>query len=205
MTRIPRLLVGFAVLALVGCGSVLPKPAPPPALYRLTPAADFAAGADPIAVQLAVEVPSAEAALDTTRIALTRSLTTLDYFADASWTDRLAIMLQALLLASLDNSHRLAAAGPQSGALRPDAVLVTELRHFEAVYGGAGPPRWQVELAAKLVKLPERTILADRDFRGEEAAGHNDLPAIVDAADLAWRGIATQIVDWTATTLAQKR
>ncbi len=203
MIRLPRFLLGFAVLALAGCGSVLPAPAPPPALYRLTPAADFAAGPRPVAVQLGIDAPSAEAALDTTRIALTRSPTTLDYFAAAAWTDRLSTMLQALLVESFDNAHRLAAIGPQSGALRPDIVLVTELRHFEALYNGTEPPRWQIEITAKLVKLPERTLLADRDFHADAAAARNDLVPIVEAADAAWHGVAKDIVDWSADTLSR--
>lgn len=203
MTRILHGLSGaIALLFLANCGGILPKPGPAPALYRLTPARDFPAA--PAAVgpmQLVVDVPSAAAALDTARIALARSPTTLDYFADASWTDRLSGMVQALLIESLDNSHRLAAVGPQNGALRADVVLVTELRHFEAGYDGAGPPRWRIELAAKLVKMPERTILADRAFRGDVAASRNDLVAIVEAADTAWRGTAREIADWVPAAL----
>lgn len=197
-----RVLVLAETLALAACGGLLPQPAPPPALYRVTAAADFTPGPR-IAAQLAVDVPIAEAALNRERIALARSPTTLDYFADAAWTDRLSSMLQGLLIASLDNAHRLAAVGPPSTVLRADAVLVTELRHFEAVYGDAATPRWRIELTAKLIKMPERTILADRRFTAEEAVPRNALPAIVDTADSTWRAVAKDIADWTATTLAQ--
>lgn len=204
MSRILRVLGGgLALLALAGCSNILPKPAPPPALYRLTPASEFPAAASVVPVQLVIDAPTAEAALDTVRIALARSPTTLDYFADAAWTDRLSGMVQSSLIKSLDNSHRIAAVGPQNGALRGDVVLVTELRHFEAVYAAAGPPRWRIELTAKLIKMPERTILADRAFRGEEAASRNDLVAIIDAADTAWRGTARAIADWAPTVLAR--
>lgn len=203
MSHFPRCLVGLALLALAGCGSVLQPPAPPPALFRLTPATDFAAGARMVPLQLAVDAPAAEAALDTTRIALTRSPTTLDYFAASAWTDRLTTMVQALLIESFDNAHRLAAVGPEAGTLRADVVLVTELRHFEALYSGAGSPHWQIEITAKLVKLPERTLLADRGFRGDEAAARNELPAIVEASDLAWHGVAKDIADWAADTLSR--
>ena len=203
MSFLPRFLWGFALLALAGCGSVLQPPAPPPALYRLTPATDFAAGARPVPIQLAIDAPSAEAALDTTRIALTRSPTTLDYFAAAAWTDRLTTMVQTLLVESFDNAHRLAAVGPDAGILRADVVLAVELHHFEAAYGGAGPPHWQIELTAKLVKLPERSLIADRTFTADEAAARNELPAIVDASDQAWRRVAKDLADWTTETLAR--
>jgi cholesterol transport system auxiliary component len=202
MSPILRVLGGLVLVALAGCTNLLPKPAPPPALYRLTPAGEFPAAASVVPVQLVIDVPTAEAALDSTRIALARSPTTLDYFADAAWTDRLSGMVQASLVESLDNSHRIAAVGPQNGALRADILLVTELRHFEAVYA-AGPPRWRIDLVVKLVKMPERKILADRAFRHEEAASRNDLPAIIEAADTAWRGTAREIADWVPTALAR--
>jgi cholesterol transport system auxiliary component len=203
MRNVPHRLVFIALLVLAGCGGILPKPAPEPSLYRLTAATDFAANGRTVPVQLVVEAPAVEAALDTTRIALARTPTTLDYFADAAWTDRVSLLLQSLLIESLDNAHRLAAVGSQTGVLRADAVLVTELRHFEANYAGAGPPRWRIELTAKLVKMPERTILGNRSFKGESEAARNALPEIVDAADTAWHGVATEIAEWAAATLSQ--
>lgn len=201
--RIALRLSGLAAtLMLAACGNILPQPAPPPALYRLTPAADFAPGPQ-VAAQLAVEAPLAEAALDRTRIALARSPTTLDYFADAAWTERLSPMVQSLLIASLDNAHRLAAVGPPSTVIRADAVLVTELRHFEAIYRDTATPRWRIELEAKLIKVPERTILSDRRFTAEEEVPRNAVPAIVDTADSTWRSVAKDVADWTAATLAQ--
>ncbi len=202
MMTIPRLFAVAGLLALAGCGGLLPAPAAPPVLYRLTAPEDFPAAAHPAPVQLVVNLPMAQAALDTSRIALTRSATTLDYFADSAWTDRLPALVQALLVEALEDSHRIAAVGPEAGALHADVVLATELRHFEAVYGGAGPPQWRIEIAATLVKMPDRTLLASREFRDTGAAQRNDMPAIVEAGDAAWRHAARQIADWTADTLA---
>ena len=203
MIRLPHLVLGVALLALPGCGSLLPQPSPPPSLYRLTPATDFSASQRIVPLQLAIDAPLAEAALDTTRIALARAPTTLDYFADAAWTDRLTTLVQSLLVASFDNAHALAAVGPEGGTLHADCVLITELRHFEAAYNGAGPPHWQIEITAKLVKLPERILLADRSFHSDQPAARNDMGAIVEAADGAWRGVAKAVVAWTAETLSR--
>jgi cholesterol transport system auxiliary component len=201
MRPIARFPVVLGVLALAACSSLLPQPAPPPPLYRLNPATQFTPGPT-VPLQLVVDRPLAEAALDTTRIALTRSPTTLDYFADAAWTDHLSAMIQTLLVASLDNAHRLAAVGPQSGDLRTDVALVANLRHFEAVYGGNGAPKWRIEINAKLVAMPDRTLIARRDFSVETTASANAVPAIIDAADAAWRRAAAGIADWTAASLA---
>jgi cholesterol transport system auxiliary component len=202
MRTLPIALVA-AALALAGCDGVLPKPAPPPALYRLTAASDFPAGAIAAPVQLQIEVPAAEAALDTPRIALSRSATTLDYFADVAWTDRLPLMLEARLVDSFDNAHRLVALGARAADARSDALLTLELRHFEAEYGAAGPPRWRIELTAHLISAADRKVIATRTFTGAADATENGMVAIVGAADQAWRGVATDLVAWTADTLGR--
>ena len=203
MTRLAFPLAALATLALAGCGGILPQPAPPPQLYRLTPAAQFSAPQRAVPTQLVIDAPEAEAALDTTRIALARGPTSLDYFADAAWTDRLSSMLQALLIASFDKADRIAAVGPQNGELRANVALVSTVMHFEAVYCGEGAPKWRIEITAKLVRMPERTFIASRSFAAEAPAARNDVPSIVGAANAAWRRVASDIVDWTAATLAR--
>ena len=203
MRTLPLALLA-AALMLTGCSDILPKPAPPPALYRLTAAGDFPSRTALAPIQLQIEVPNAEAALDTARIALSRSATTLDYFADAAWTDRLPLVLQAQLLASFQNAHRLVAIAGASSAARSDAVLIIELRHFEAQYGGSGPPQWRIELNADLISANDRKVIATRLFTGSAAVPQNNMTAIVDGADQAWRGVATQIVNWAADTLGRR-
>ena len=203
MRRMGRGLAAIFLVALAGCG-ILPRPLPAPVLYRLT-AIDRGAGPSRrLPVQLVVNRPVAEAALDTPRLALTRSPTTLDYFADAAWTGQLPGMVQAQLIASLENSGRFAAVGTPIGTLHADDVLALDLRHFEAVYHGAGPPRWRVEIAAQLIKMPDRTALAVRDFQAEVPVTRNAMPDIVVAADAAWRNVAREIVAWTVESLATR-
>ncbi len=199
-----RSLALFALaLALAGCGNILPKPAAPPALYRLTAASDFpAATATP--TQLQIDLPTAEAALDTTRIALSRSPTTLDYFADAAWTDRLPVVVQARLLDSFINAHRVIAVAGEASVAHGDAILTIALRHFEAQYSASGAPVWRIELTADLVGTADRKVIATRTFTGEATAPQNSMGAIVDTADQAWRGVAKQIVDWAAGSLATR-
>lgn len=206
MRWLPRFAaIGAVALLLSGCGSLLPAAPPPPSLYRLSAVDDFPAAPRPMPVQLVVETSAADAALDTSRIALTRGATGFDYFADAAWTDRLPAMVRALVIESLENAHRIEAVGGPSGALRADDVLTMDLRHFEAVYRGAGTPRWRIEITAQLVREPARKVLAVRTFRAEARAARNAMPEIVTAADSAWRGVARRIVDWTADKLSVAR
>jgi cholesterol transport system auxiliary component len=199
---LPPILLA-AAFALAGCGDILPKPAPPPALYRLTAATDFPAAGTPSPTQLQIDIPIADAALDSTRIALSRSATTLDYFADSAWTDRLPVLLQTRLLESFQSAHRLVALAGAGSAAHGDVILVINLRHFEAQYGASGAPQWRVELNADLVSATDRKVIATRFFAGSVPAAENNMNAIVDSADRAWRGVATQIVNWAADRLAR--
>jgi len=188
------------MLAPAGCGSLLPTGGAPPKLYTLTPASDFGAGT-PVRWQLLVDIPVSPAALDTERIALSRSAITIDYYAEAAWTDRAPLMIQSLLVQSFENSGRITAIGRESLALRADYVLRPELRHFEAEYRDGAAPSARVAVGVKLVKLPERAIVAQRNFEAAAPAAANEMAAIVESFDKALREAMRQIVDWTLTTV----
>lgn len=192
-----RVVLAALALAAAGCTSLLPQGSDPPKLYPLTPASDFPPGGASVAWQLLVDVPVSAAALDTERIALSRSATSIDYFADAAWTDRAPLMVQALIVQSFENSGRISAIGRESLALKADYTLRPELRHFEADYGGGGSPVAHVQIAAKLVKMPDRVIVAQRSFDASARAAQNQVPAIVEAFDTALHQAMRQIVDWT--------
>jgi cholesterol transport system auxiliary component len=191
-----RLVLAALALAPSGCSGLLGSTTPPPKLYTLTPAGDFPSGGARVAWQLLVDVPVSTAALDSENLVLTRSPTTIDYFADAAWTDRAPLMVQSLIVQSFENSGRITAIGRESLALRGDYVLRPELRHFEADYTGGAVPVAHVQIAAKLVKLPDRTILAQQSFNATAPAAANVVPAIVDAFDAAFHQAARRLVEW---------
>ena len=195
-----RLLLSALVLAPSGCGSLLPTGGSPPKLYTLTPATDVAAG-PAIRSQLLVDVPVSAAALDTERIALSRSANTIDYYAEAAWTDWAPLMIQSLLVQSFENSGRITAIGRESLALRANYVLRPELRHFEAEYHDAPAPNAHVAVGVKLVKMPDRAIVAQRNFEASAPAAANQMTAIVESFDKALHEVMRQIVDWTLATV----
>ena len=60
---------------------------------------------------MTVAEPEAAASLDTPRIALSRTATTMEYFANAAWNDRVPLLVQGLLIQALDNSGRILGVG----------------------------------------------------------------------------------------------
>jgi cholesterol transport system auxiliary component len=199
-----RLLGATGALALAGCAGLFVSP-PPKYIFRLTPVATFPPDLPRVRAQLRIDVPTAPAALDRQRIALTRSAISLDYFADAEWADTLSALVQTVLADSFENSRAITVISGALG-LRADFVLGTELRHFEAQYGaGGGPPAVLVAIGAKFAKIPEREVVAEARFERQVPAAGNDLPSIVTAFDRAQQAVTAEIVGWTLRNAAGRR
>lgn len=194
-----RLLAILSGLALTGCGGLLSE-APKRQLYRLEPALAAPAPLPRVPVQLLVAVPIAPAGLDTSRIALSRTAVSLDYYFDAEWTDRAPLLAQTALVDAFEKSGAVAGVARDSAALRADLVLETELRDFEAVYDSPNaPPRASVGFTARLIKIPERSILAQTTIARQATAAANEVPAVVRAFDDALGTAVDEVVRWAVS------
>lgn len=195
---------GIASAALLtGCNGLLPTAGPPPRLFRLTPKSTFD-DLPQVDWQLLIELPEAPAGLNTTRVALLRDQTELEYYARANWTDRAPSMIQTLIIESFQNSGAIVAVGRESIGLRSDFVLKTELREFQAEYP-AGPasgraPDAHVRLNGILVQMPRRAIIASVQIDRKMPAAADRLAAIVAAFDDALGSALKELVTWTLTT-----
>ena len=197
-------LIGAPALALVlavlqGCAVL--GGSTPPDLYHLTAPNRFAPDLPDVRWQLLVDVPTAPAGIDTSMIAVGQRGGKISYFANSNWVDRAPVMLQSLIVEALENSRHIVAVGRDAVGLRADYVLMTELRQFEADYGGAPPPtsaaRVHVRLSAKLVRMPGRTIVAAQSFDADAPAAGSSFGAVVAAFDEATGDILTRLAEWT--------
>lgn len=204
MTRLPmnlrrRLALIVLLPLLAGCGGLLSGP-PERQLYRSDPSFAFPAGLPHVKAQLLVALPSAPAGIDTARIALSRSPVSLDYFADAEWTDRAPFLIQSALVEGFEKSGALSGVATDSNDLRGDFVLETGIRDFTAVYDSPnGAPLVTVRLNARLVRMPARSIVAQSSVHREQRAAANAMPDIVRAFDAALGGAVQDLVTWTLT------
>ncbi len=168
-----------------------------PQLYVLRPNIVPPAGA-PVRWRLTVGIPDASASLDTERIALSRSATTMDYFANAAWMDPVPAMLQRLLVQTFDASNRITAVARDASGIETDYLLQTEIRDFEARYDTAdGAPQVLVLVQARLVRMPQRDVVANLTVRQQAQASANALDSIVIAFNQAAGAAVAQIANWT--------
>ena len=197
-----RFVPSVLILTLAGCSGLFGG-GEPAHLYRLTPKSTYPPGLPRLSVQLLVDEPLAPAGLDKSRIALSRSPVSIDYFADSEWTDRAPLLVQTAILQSFENSKAITAIDRESVGLRADFILDPEIRHFEAVYDSAnGPPEIWVAINVRLVNPSSRDVVAQTLFERRERASANDVPSIVTAFDEALGGVMKEIVVWTVTNPA---
>ena len=169
-------------------------------MYRLTPKSRFPDELPKADWQLILESPIANAGLNTTRVALQRDPTRLEYYARSSWTDLAPLMVQTLMVESFENSGRIVSVGREAIGLRADFVLKSELREFQAEYFDTDRPRIRVAINAKLVQMPRRAIVGSQSFERYSEAGADAMPEIIAAFDDALGKVLKELVAWTLVT-----
>lgn len=199
MTRAAATLVLAASMALLAaCSSLfLPGQGAPPRLFDLSPKSTFPKDLPKVDWQLVVDVPVAARSLSTSRIALMRRNMSLEYYSGAAWTDVAPQLVQTRLIESFENTGKIISVGRESVSLRADYLLKTELREFEAIYDGGGAPTVLVRINAKLIKMPQRTIIASKTTSSRIKAAADDIDAIVTAFDTALGKVLKRIVIFT--------
>lgn len=189
-------LIGASSLALTACGNIL---GPPPAsqIYVLRPALPGAGAGEKVAWALSIIKPDASDSLDTERIALSKSDTQLDYYANATWPDRLPELIQTELLAGFEASGRINSVARDEDALHADYQLSTDVRDFEARYATPdGAPTVAVTIIAHMAEAHSRKIVANLNVTLSEQASANNVDAVVQAFDAALAKAIAQIVSW---------
>jgi len=192
-------LLASAAGAAAGCG-IVPNVSKPLTLYTLKPKVQPTQAVPQVPWQLVVAEPAAERDIDTTRIALTRTANVIEYFADGNWTDTAPALVQAKMIEAFEGTNAIVAVGRDAAGLKPDYILQSDLRDFEAVYQGGGtaasaaPPTAHVQLIAKLVQMPDRRIIRSVSADAAVPAASKDLPAIVTAFEQALGQVLSKIV-----------
>jgi cholesterol transport system auxiliary component len=190
------LLLGGAALAVAGCSNVI---GPPEAsqFYKLEAALPGASGGPRVGWSLAVMLPDTTDALDSNRIAISRSPQTLDYFADAVWPDRLTELVQMSLVQAFEKSGRIEQVSPDTAGLHANVMLQTQIIDFQARYDQPdAAPTAVVTIEAKLVTNRNREIVSHLTASQEAQANANSIPAAVDALDRAFGAVLGQVVGW---------
>lgn len=192
-------LIAGSSLALAACGSLDKLVGPPdaPQIYALRPTPTAAQPGGKVDWALSILKPDASDSLDSSRIALAKNETQLDYYANATWPDRLPDVVQTALLAGFEASGRIGAVSRDSDALHADYELSTDLRDFEARYATPdGVPTVAVTIIAHMANARSRAITANLTVALTQVASANSVEAVVQAFDAALGKAVDQITQW---------
>ncbi len=196
LDRRALLVAGVSATALSACSGIIGPPEAPP-LYVLKPALPPAGAGRRVPWQMSIALPEAPDSLDTSRIVLVHENAQMDFYADASWQDRVPFLVQSALIEAFEGSGRITAVGRDTEGLKSDYILETDIRDFQARYDAAeAPPTVVVRIAAKLIAVRGRTIAQALPAHGEATAQQNNVPSVVAAFNQALAGAIGQIVDW---------
>lgn len=192
------LSVSILALILSAC-SILPQPGEPTKKYTLQSVKPDAFIYSGILRphQLIVDLPMLYPPIDNVRVALKPQEQTIDYYADVEWADRLGLLLQESLIYSLQNADKLRGVSRPTEGIRADYALKTEVRKFyidqsDKTHASAA----QVEYMVHLVKLPERHIVASRQFNHTQMVPENTMDAIVKSLNSAHLEATRVLISW---------
>jgi len=190
------LAAAAAVVALSGC-ALLSSP-DPVQLYRFGDAST--AGGQPVVgqpVQVKLRTVTFPQASQGDRL-LSITGTEAAYIKGARWVSPAAQLYGASLESAFADQARGVRLIGRRELTPTTRVLDIDVRQFETRYDFAGgAPTVVVTARARLLRFPERTVLAEQTFEVSQPAGENRVAPIVAAYDIASRDLNSQIVAWT--------
>lgn len=188
-------VAALAAVSLAGC-ALLSSP-DPVQLYRFgDPAGSVAAPiAEPVQVKLrALEMP--QASQGDRMLSLTGSEAA--FIAGARWVSPAIMLYSDALESSFAAQAQTVRLIGRREMTQTTRLLDVDVRRFEARYDYAGAtPTVVITARARLMRFPQRTVVAEETFTVSQPASENRVSAIVEAYDVATRDLNTQIVTWT--------
>lgn len=198
LSRRQLLRVGAALPVLTVASCQLPGSGPPPREFRLTPKTTFPEDLPKADWALVVDRPQIEPSIDTTRIARMAGVE-IQYYADATWVDRPAPMIEPLIIQSFRNSGAIEVVADRRSDVRPDFLLQTTIVAFQAQQGDSGTEA-RVVMGASLMAMPKREVVGTTEIGRSVTAQAANLEAIAGAFDDALGKVLKRIVEWTLRT-----
>jgi cholesterol transport system auxiliary component len=204
--KISVLTVALSILG--GCSAIgaLSDATTPLSVYdlRAPDQAPISQGA-PLALDVTVELPTTSGVLDTDRIMIRPDALQAQYLPDVRWGDDVPVMMQTLMLRSLENTSGLRYVGRRPLAGSGDYAIVTELVDFQAeVSADDLTSRVSIRMTSRLVRERDASIVSSRTFTAQETAASDETPALIDAFDRASDAVLVDFANWTMSALGRR-
>jgi cholesterol transport system auxiliary component len=149
--------------------------------------------------QMVVPDATALGVLDSDKIVVRPTESSIAALADAQWAERLPRLIQVRTIEAFENAHRLRVVGRPSDRLAADYQLLLDIRAFEIAV--AEGPVAEVVIAAKIVGERSGRIVAGRIFQAKVPTSATQGPDAIAALDAAWGKVAVELVVWASRVI----
>lgn len=196
-----RTIILAATLPLLaGCSAIsaLGDAATPMAVLELRPPALVQpAPSRVVARDVIIEVPTTGGALSTDRIMIRPSPLEAQYLPGVRWSEDAPVMVQTLMLRTLDATQSLRYVGRRPLGAGGDFAIVTELVDFQAELSADGlSARVDVGMIIRVVRERDVRIVASRTFNASALSPSLDDAALSSAFNTATAQVMTEFADW---------
>lgn len=188
---------GAVILCLGGCFSAGAKNT---VVYTPRTTNATASAGPAVNWQIRIEAPHSSEFLDSTRIAVRRSDNTLQVFEAARWSDSVPDLLQNQLSQTFNDSGKITAVAGLDNNTASDALLLLDIRQFEAVYRDKDSSAAAViSVQAKIQQTRNNRVIANKSFLVSIPAAGKKIPEVMNAFDTALQQVSQEILAWTLT------
>ena len=201
------LALTLGLAALSGCSalSALSDATTPLDVYELRAPDNLPTARSSLPLQVTVELPTTSGALQTDRIMIRPDALQAQYLPDVRWSEETPVMLQTLMVRSLENTNALGYVARRPLGAGGDIAIMTELTDFQAeVTSEDGPVTIVLRMTSRLVRERDISIRASRSFTARAEAPTSDVADVAAAFEAASDALLRDFATWAATSLGAR-
>lgn len=149
-----------------------------------------------------IEVPTTSGALATDRILIRPNPLQAQYLPEVRWSDPTPVMVQTLMLRSVEATGAVRYVGRQPLASSGDFAVVTELVDFQVELGADGKTAIaKLKLIVRVVRESDARIVASKTFSASTPSPSTETQPLVEAFNIASSALFSEFAAWLPSAL----
>ena len=205
LTLLRKVIALAALTALSGCAAIsaVSDAATPLDVYELrAPDTITATRGAPAPSDVIIELPTTSGALSTDRIMIRPNALQAQYLPDVRWSDTTPVMVQTLMLRSIEATGAVRYVGRTPLGVSGDYAIVTEVIDFQAQVTPDGDSAVaNITLLVRMVRERDARIVASRRFTASMPATSTETNAVIDAVSGASDQVFAEFAAWVQSAI----
>lgn len=196
--RLGMLLTAVSVLSGCAAISAVSSATQPLDVFELrAPTSIAASPGAPLPRDVIVELPTTSGALATDRIMIRPNALQAQYLPDVRWSEPTPVMVQTLMLRSIEATNHVRYAGRTPLGVSGDFALVTEVIDFQADLNPDGETATvQIRLLARLVREQDARIVSAQTLEATALSATTETTDVINAFSSASDKAFDEFADW---------